>query len=245
MKKIKKIGIVILWLAVWQVLSMVINQKIILVSPIETVKRIFELALTKGFWVSTANSFWHIGAGFCLAIVSGIILAIIARKFPICYDFISPLLTVIKAIPVASFTLIVFLWLKASLLSVFISFIMVLPIIFFATYEGIGKADTGLLQMAKVFKVKKSKILKEIYIPATTPFLVSAISVSVGFAFKSGIAAEVIAISQNSIGADLYSAKLILESADIFALTAVIILISKLAELIIIKLLHKLEKAVI
>ena len=121
---------------------------------------------------------------------------------------------------------------------------MVLPIVYFGVYQGIGSADKNLLEMADVFKVGTLRKITGIYVPATIPFAVSAISVAMGFSWKSGIAAEVICIASNTLGGLLYNAKIILESTDVFAYTAVIIVISKLFELVSVALLKKLERKV-
>ena len=47
-----------------------------------------------------------------------------------------------------------------------------------------------------------------------------------GFAWKSGIAAEVIALPALSVGKNLYDAKIYLERADLFAWTLAVILLS-------------------
>jgi NitT/TauT family transport system permease protein len=69
------------------------------------------------------------------------------------------------------------------------------------------------------------------------PFVVSAISIGLGFSFKSGIAAEVIGRPANSIGLNLYEAKLYLMIKELFAWTVVIILLSVLFEKVMMKIL--------
>ncbi|MDE7233674.1 MAG: nitrate ABC transporter permease, partial [Ruminiclostridium sp.] len=51
-----------------------------------------------------------------------------------------------------------------------------------------------------------------------------------GLCWKSGVAAEVIGIPNGSIGEKLYMSKIYLETADLFAWTLVIILVSRLCE---------------
>lgn len=244
-KVVKGIVIAAFWILLWQVISMSINQSLIIVSPYNTVKRLFTLLGEAKFYEAVGTSIFHIATGFFTAVLIGSLLAVLARLVPVVYDFLSPLLSILKATPVASFTLIMFFWVKGRHLSILVSFIMVLPMIFFALYEGIGAADKKLLEMAKVFKVPMRKQIKEIYLPAAAPSLVSSASVAVGFAWKSGVAAEVIAISDKSVGGLLYNAKLMLESEDVFAITAAIVIISKLVEILTIKLLKRSERSVV
>ena len=58
----------------------------------------------------------------------------------------------------------------------------------------------------------------------------AAVTTGVGFAWKSGIAGEVIAIPKDAIGTQLYDAKVYLETTDLFAWTVVIVVLSVLIE---------------
>jgi len=103
---------------------------------------------------------------------------------------------------------------------------MVLPIVYTNMLQGIKSTDGKLLEMAWLFRVGWLKKLKYIHIPHLKPFIFSACSVSIGLAWKSGIAAEVIGIPDGSIGEKLYEAKVYLSSSDLFAWTVVIIFLS-------------------
>ena len=80
--------------------------------------------------------------------------------------------------------------------------------------------------MATVFRVSKIKKIRYIYISEVAPYLRAACSISLGLCWKSGIAAEVIGMPANSIGEKLYTAKIYLNTPDLFAWTIVIIIIS-------------------
>lgn len=77
---------------------------------------------------------------------------------------------------------------------------------------------------------RQEKTLREIYFPAVCPYLSAAATTGLGFAWKSCVAAEVIALSKNSVGRALYESKLYLETAELFAWTASVVLISVLFE---------------
>ena len=136
----------------------------------------------------------------------------------------------IKSVPVASFIILCLIWLSSGSLSVFISFLMVLPIVYTNMLQGIQSTDSKLLDMAHVFRMSWFRKLRYIYIPHLKPYLMSACSVSIGLAWKAGIAAEVIGIPDGSIGEKLYEAKVYLDSADLFAWTFVIVFVSVIFE---------------
>lgn len=115
-------------------------------------------------------------------------------------------------------------------LSVFIAFLVVFPIIYINTIAGFMSTDPKLLEMAWVFRMQGKKKLLYIYRPALLPYLISGCRVALGMGWKSGVAAEVIGVPSNSIGEKLYMAKIYLSTADLFAWTLVIIVISALFE---------------
>lgn len=141
-----------------------------------------------------------------------------------------PITSVIKATPVASFIILAIIWFGSRNLSMFISFLMVFPVIYLNILEGAENTDKGLLEMARVYRLGAFKTLVYIYFPQLFPYISSACSVALGLCWKSGVAAEVIGIPTGSLGERLYRAKLYFETGDLLAWTAVIILVSVLFE---------------
>ena len=168
----------------------------------------------------------RIASGFLLALAAGSLLAIIAGRYSFAEMILWPFIATIKSVPVASFIILCLIWLSSKNLSVFISFLIVLPIIYQNTLQGIKSTDKKLLEMAAVFRIGLFRRLKYIHIPNIKPYLISACSVSIGMSWKAGIAAEVIGIPDGSIGKRLYEAKIYLNSGDLFAWTTVIVAIS-------------------
>jgi NitT/TauT family transport system permease protein len=116
-----------------------------------------------------------------------------------------------------------------------VCFIVVFPNIYINTLEGIKSADKELLEMAEVFDMPLFNRFLYIYRPALEPFMKSALKVSVGMSWKSGVAAEIIGTPASSIGNAIYMSKIVLDTAGVFAWTAVIICLSSLCEKIVLK----------
>ena len=121
---------------------------------------------------------------------------------------------------------------------------MVVPIIYTNVLKGLENMDKELLEMAAIFKVSNIKKVLYIYIPSVMPFFVSGISIGIGFCWKSGIAAEVIGLPSNSIGENLYNAKIFLDTTSLFAWTTAMIIISIIYEKIIIKLIESVSNRI-
>lgn len=219
-----------LWLAVWQLGAMLVGQRLLIVSPVETIARWLALASTAAFWQSALFSLGRILTGFSLAALAGVILAAVAVRRPRIEALLAPLLSAIRAVPVASFVIIALIWLPSQHLSVLISFLIALPIVYGGMRSGLGQIDPALLEMAHIFRL--SPVCRAVYLalPAALPSLRAALETAMGLAWKSGIAAEVIAIPSGSIGEGLYRAKLYLATPDLFAWTLTIVLLSRLCE---------------
>ncbi len=234
---ILRFAIIIFWLSVWQVASIIISEEILLVSPFSVLKTILKLIFTKEFWSSILYSFSKIISGFIIAVIIGSVFATLAYKFVIVKELISPLIILIKSIPVASFVILALVWIGSKNLSIFTSFLMVFPIMYTNILEGLNNTDKKLLEMAYIFKVTPVKKFLYIYIAQILPFLISACSLSLGLCWKAGIAAEVIGLPKGSIGENLYNAKIFLDIDELFAWTTIIVVISIVFEKIVLNLL--------
>lgn len=227
------------WLLLWQLAAMGLNQKILLVSPVTVILRLFELLPTLGFWSAVGFSFLRITLGFLLAAVFGTTLAALAARFSLVRALAAPPMRAVKSIPVASFIILVLLWVPSRNLSVVISFLMVLPVVYSNVLTGAESMDEKLTEMANVFQVPLSRRVRYLYLPQILPFFRSACAAGLGLCWKAGIAAEVIGLPDGSIGERLYEAKVYLETPDLFAWTLVIVLVSLLFEQLFLFLLGK------
>ncbi len=238
---LRKCLIWLFWLVLWQLASLAVSNNVILVGPAETLEALFTLARTSAFWLTILHSFGRISLGFLAAFAAGIALGSLAYASSLVREFLDPLLSAVKSIPVASFVILALIWIGSKNLSVFIAFLVVIPMIYASTLAGLKSTDSKLLEMAQVFSIPLHKRLRFIYIPAVLPYLLSGCRTALGMSWKSGIAAEVIGIPELSIGEQLYYAKLYLDTAGLFAWTFVIILASSAFESLFLWLLERIR----
>ena len=224
--KLRSVLAAAFWLVVWQALSMAVGQPILLASPAATLARLWALVRTADFWRSLLFTLGHILAGFALASLVGMALAMLAGKVEFVSALLSPLLAAMRSVPVASFVIAALIWVPSRRLSILIAFVIVLPVIYAGTLDGIRQIDPKLKEMARVFRMGRWNRFRTIDLPAALPSVASALSVSIGLAWKSGVAAEVIGIPGGSVGEKLYRAKVYLATPDLFAWTLAIVLIS-------------------
>ena len=227
-KKIKtwqRAGAVVLALSVWQAASWAVGSALLLPGPVTVLGRLCALAVTVAFRQAVAFSFCRIAGGFALALVLEVLLR--------------PYVLAIKAVPVASFIILALIWMRTSALPLFISFLMVFPILYTNVLAGLRSADGQLLEMARAFRVLWRRQLHSILLPAVEPFLLAGCAAALGMSWKAGVAAEVIGVVAGSLGERLYDAKIYLQTADLLAWTAVIVALSALFERLVLVLLRR------
>lgn len=243
-KHLKNLLFVLFWLAVWQIGAMLLDQKILLASPLAVAERLIQLIPQGEFWASAAFSAGRILLGFALGLCTGTLLAVLAGNFGIVKSLLSPLVSAMKSIPVASFTILALIWVSSKDLAVLITVLIAIPIVYSNVLEGIENLDPKLHEMAELFNIPPHKRFVGVYLSQVLPYFRSAAGLAMGLCWKSGVAAEVIGIPDGSIGERLYMSKVYLETEDLFAWTVVIILLSYLCEKLFMLLMNALVKRV-
>lgn len=240
-KPLKIFVIAAFWLLLWQILSVLVGKSVLLPSPFEVASRLAVLFFEKSFWLSVGNSLLRILLGFVLGTALGILFAVLTFRFPLVRSFLSPFLSVIKATPVASFIVLAFITLSAGSIPVLTAALVVLPGVWASTETGLREIDPRLLEMAKAFQMPRSRRLTAVIFPSLAPYFLAVIHSAMGMAWKAGIAAEVICPYGDSLGHQLYNAKIYMETPDLFAWTAVVILFSVLFEKLFLHLMKRKE----
>jgi NitT/TauT family transport system permease protein len=179
--------------------------------------------------------------GIFLAFLVGIILAIITVSLPFLNDLVSPVMSTVKATPVASFIFIAIIFMKRNFLPVFITALLVLPIVWTNVAAGIKSVSKELKDVSKVYCFSFNKKITKLYIPCIMPYFLASCRSSLGMAWKAGVAAEVLCIPTVAIGTELYFAKTYLDTQKLFAWTVITIILSLIIEKLIIYIISKLS----
>ena len=226
----RKVGIIVFWLAVWQLLDMVIDNRLVLAGPIRVAQALVEQLGQPDFWVICGASFGRIALGFLLSFVVGFLLALVSCRHRLFRDFVDPIISLLRTIPVASFIILLLIWVGNQALTVFLAFFIVLPLIYTNMVTGFESVDKQMLEMARVYGLSRWRTFLYVYRPAFMPFLLSSTKISLGMTWKSGIMAEVLATPKPSIGKEMATARTFLDTPDLLAWTVVVMVASVLFE---------------
>lgn len=232
---------VLFWLLVWQLAAMLIGESLFLASPIDVLKKLWELFKQEDFYSTVGFSFARIAIGFFASMLFGVVFAVFAYNFAFIETLFRPFMSIAKAAPAASFTIIFFLMVGSKNMAVPVTFIMALPVFYSNILLGLQSVEPEHFEAAEVFGMLKSDRFRFIYLPYVSPFFKSSCEIGWGMAWKAGVSAEVVAITIGSIGGKIYDAKIHLETAELFAYTFVVIAIALILERITVKLVRLAE----
>ena len=225
-RALRAAGVALFYLAVWQLISMAVGNDLLLPGPKATVQSLFALAATEEFYLSALFTLLRVAAGFVCGVLAGTVLGVLTASLPAAAALLGPLRGIVKATPVTSFIILVLLWMTSSTAAAFIAFLMVLPVVWTNVHEAVLSTDEKLIEMGRVFKLSLYKRIRYIYAPSVLAQFLAACSTGLGFAWKAGVTAEVLAMPGLSIGRSLRESKLYVDTPALFAWTAVVVILS-------------------
>jgi len=241
------------WLAVWQLSAMWVGRQaiaaawaagdtaaawqaaltgkaLLLPGPVLVLQTLWTLAVTPEFWLTAGASLLRIFAGFAAGTVLGAALAACTYAWGWADALLSPAIRVLRATPVASFIILILLWVRTGLVPGVISGLMVLPVVWANVHKGLSMTDPLLLEAGRAFRFGRWKTAGLVYLPSVLPYFASGCTTALGLAWKAGVAAEVLCLPRRAIGAQVYYSKLYLETPSLFAWTAAVVILSLVLE---------------
>ena len=230
---------IIFWLAVWEICAVIVDRSYFLPHISETADALYRIVTSIGFFKVCLSTLFRVLIGIALGTLSGAFMAIISHKIKFIHSLLAPINSVVKATPVASIIILLWISMNGNTLAVFVAFLMVFPIIFQNLYDAFESIDIELIEVSRVYEFSYKKKLELLVLPALKKFFIPAFVTSIGLAFKAEVAAEIIAGVRNSIGQMIYNAKDALITAEVFAWTiigiAFSIIIEKITKIILIR----------
>ena len=224
-KVLKTILSVIIVLSIWEIAALLINDAYFLPDILQTSKALIKIISSRSFFEVVFTSVYRVFSGLFYGIAAGTVLAGICYKFDIVNSIISPIISIMKATPVACIIVLLWVSLNYTELAIFVVILMVLPIVWQNVYEGLKAVDDQLNEVTKVFELTKFQRLKVLVVPSVLSYLLPAIVTSVGLAWKAEVAAEI--MSNSNMGRLIYDFKTVsYDTASIFAWTVIIVTLS-------------------
>ena len=227
-------------IALWEIIAIRTNNSYFMPRVSETAEALRTLLRTEGFMKYVFTSLSRVAIGLILGIIFGVILATVCHLVPFSDTFVSPLITVMKATPVAAIILILWFTLSNAELAIFVVFLMVTPIVWQNVYDGFKSISDEMREVCEIFEIPFPKRMRILVLPEIIKYLIPAIITSVGLAWKAEIAAEIMTYS--NIGQSIDDFKTLhLDTPSVFAWAVVIVVMSLILESIIKYLLKRIK----
>ena len=241
-KTLRTLAVVLFWLLIWQLAAALAGQELLLPSPLRVARELIRLAGGAEFWLTVAQSIRRVLTGIASAVLLGILLALLTHKSALLRALLSPVMTLVKSTPVASFIILALVWLGRDVVPPVIAALMVLPVVWANVSQGLDGIDPQLLELAQVFRLPRGRVFRRITLPSVLPHLRAALCSALGLGWKAGVAAEILTVPARSIGKRIYEAKIYLETTELFAWTAAVVLLSLVIEGLLLRLVGRIGK---
>lgn len=216
----------VFWLGVWQVGAGFVGSDLLLPAPLSVAAALWKLAGAPAFWLAALSTLGRIFGGLLAGCVLGGALAGLTYRSRWARLLLAPAIKVVRATPVVCFILLVYLWVARARIPGAIAALMVMPVMWGSLDAGLHAVDGQLLEMARAYRFSAWKTVRLVYLPSLRTHFLSGFLTSLGLAWKSGVAAEVICPPRLAIGSEISRAKTALETPQLFAWTLVIIALS-------------------
>ena len=167
------------------------------------------------FMSHVALSCRRIFIGFMLAAVVAVPLGLVMGRFRLVREFVFPIAEVLRPIPaIAWVPMSIMLWPSNEESIIFITYLGSFFPILLNTLHGMTMVDPVLVRAAQCLGAREASIFREVYFPATLPYVFTGLTVGMGVAWVSLIAAEMIS-GQFGIGYFTWEAYSLVQYADI------------------------------
>jgi NitT/TauT family transport system permease protein len=153
--------------------------------------------------------------GFAVATAIAVPLGLIMGRFRLVREILFPIAEVLRPIPaIAWVPMSIMLWPSNEESIIFITFLGSFFPILVNTLHGMSMVDPVLVRAAQCLGAREAAIFREVYFPASLPHIFTGLTVGMGVAWVSLIAAEMIS-GQFGIGYFTWEAYSLVQYADI------------------------------
>lgn len=219
---ISSLSIIILWM----ILSSFINNEIIVPSIKSTLLSMISIIKGPDFYGTIKYTLLRTLLAFSTSLFLAGLMGLISSISKIAYNLMLPILKFLNSVPTIAIIVLALIWLNNELVPVLVGFIMVFPILYETILNSILHIDGDIIEMAKIYKVGKRGIIKNIYLPSILYNLSSLFHSALGINLKMVIAGEVLGQPKYGIGTSLQLQRMYLNTPGVFAWIVIILLIS-------------------
>ena len=223
----KSISFIII-IILWQIAALLINRNVIMPMPLDVLSEMMMMLTSSSFYLAVSLTLFRVLISLIISSVLGIDLGIVSGLYGKVEDYLSPVISLLQTIPQIAFIIIFLVWFKSTTALILIILLMVLPIFYYNTLNGIRNIDSELMDVVKLYHHPLIYNVFKVYLPLIKGYLLSAFDSSIPLSLKIAVMAEIFVSSENGIGKQLYLARAQINMTGIFALTIWMIIIMQI-----------------
>ena len=185
--------------------------------PSSIVARIWEWFTAGDIYTHLAITLAETILSFGIGTLMGISLGLWLGLSKLAAEVLDPFIKIVNAIPRILLAPIFVMWFGLGLTSkVALGATMVLFITFFNTYQGVREVNPVILANARLLKASRISLLRHVYVPSATSWILSSLRASVGMAVMGAIVAEYLG-SSAGLGHLIAQAEGVFDATGVFS----------------------------
>ena len=223
-------GGILFILLLWLFTSRILDNSIVIPKISEVLQALGSLLQAKQTYVVIFNTISRLIITVSISFVIALFCSILAGSSTKIKDFLKPIMTLMRTIPVAAI-IIILLMIFGNIKSPYIiTSLVILPIMYEGILVSFENIDQGIIDEVKMLSSLNFKVAKEVYLPIVTPQILSTLVATIGLGLKVMVMSEFIAQPNNTIGYVMLQEKNFLEMDYVFAWTIILVVFVLLVE---------------
>lgn len=233
-----KISLTVYIMLVWQLVAVIVNKEVIVPYPKDVLKRMLDMLFDLSFYQTLFITLSHVVIVVVVCAIVAFLLSYIGYKKPMIDTYVSPLLTMIQAVPNISFIILVLVW-TSSLQAVYIVlFLVIFPLLYHNFIEGFKSIDHDLRDVILLYHPPFIDRLLHVYLPLIQPSFLSGMKSSLSLGVKVAVMAEILAGLPYGVGRAINYSRIQFDMIGVFAWTIWLIIMILCIEFLLKKLIR-------
>lgn len=209
--------------------------EIVFPGPVRTMSALGDLVRTGELWTALGGTLLRCALGMAVALAVGLPWGLLAGWQPVIADLSEVALRLLMAVPPVVFVVLAMIWLGPGPSAVVLVVALVgLPLMMVTAREALRGLDGDLVEMARVFRLSRWRIVRHVVAPGVAGPVLAAVSVLLGQSLRVTVMAELLAAA-TGVGHAVALSRATLETADLFAWALALVVLALLIEELVVR----------
>lgn len=234
-----KIRLGVILILIWQLIAVWVNRSVILPYPIDVGSKMISMLGDLSFYQTLLMSLSHVIIIVAISAFLAFMLAYLGYQNPGVDEYLSPLLSMIQAVPNIAYIMLLLLWTTSLYVVYIVLFLVVFPLLYNNFIQGFNSIDRDLRDVIALYHPSTYEKFVKVYLPLIHPSFISGMKSSLNLGVKVVVMAEILAGLPYGVGRAINFAKGNFDMVSIFAWTLWLVIMILLVDCILKKLIHE------